>query len=309
MAAVNHHRFLRWYPRAWRDRYGDEFLAFMQDRYGPENPPLAARLSIATGGIRERSRHSGLTGDSVPPSVRVRAGVLVVLVSWMAMVVAGASFAKMSEHFDTSLPVGAPAHHLADLSYTFIQIAAGVAGLVVIVGAALAVPAFLRYLRSGGWSSIRIHALRAVGGTLVTAATTAPLLIWARQLSAQQRNGGSIGYGILFVVWAALVVATLVLWTVLAVVTAPKVTFSRSVLAVEAAMASAVALAVVGILAATCLWWAVVAERAPTYLSGDSALPLNIRLVSTVGLMAIAAATAVTGTARIAQSVPEWRSS
>jgi hypothetical protein len=307
MAATNLGRLLRWYPPVWRDRYGEEFLVFMQDSFGAEKPPLAARLSIVAGGLRERARRSGLTGDSVPPADRVRAGVMTVLVSWTAMVVAGASFAKMAEHFDTALPDGAGAHGLPDLSYTFIQTVAGVAGLIVIAGAGLVLPAFMGYLRSGGWPSIRAHALRAAGCTLLTAGMTVPLLVWAHHLSAHQRNGGSTGYGVLFLLWAALVVATLVLWTVLAVVAASKVTFSRSLLAVEAGMAVAVTLAVVAILAATSLWWALIAERAPTFLSGDLASALNARLAATVLLMAVAAAAAMAGTVRIAQSLPEWR--
>jgi hypothetical protein len=229
-----------------------------------------------------------------------------VLVSWTAMVVAGASFAKMSEHFDDALPNGAGAHHLPDLSYTFIQMVAGVAGLIVIAAGGLALPAFLRYLRSGGWPSIRAHALGAVGCTLLTAGITAQLLVWAHHLSVHQRNGGSTGYGVLFLIWAVLVVATLVSWTLFAVVAAGKITFSRSVLGAEAGMAVAVALAVVGILAATSLWWALIAERAPTVLDGNSATALNARLVATVALMALAAVAATAGALRIVKSLPEW---
>ena len=307
MAAAELGRLLRWYPPAWRDRYGEEFVTYMEDSFGSERPPLAARLSIVAGGIRERARRSGLTGDSVPPTDRIRAGVLMVLVSWTAMVIAGSSFAKMSEHFDTALQNGADTHHLPDLAYTFIQTVAGVAGLIVVAAAGLALPTFLRYLRSGGWPSIRAHALRATGCTLLTAGITAPLLEWAHHLTAHQRNGGSAAYTALFLVWAALVVVTLVLWTVLAVVAARRVTFAPSLLAAEAGMAVAVALAIVGIVTATSLWWGLIAERAPTFLSDNPTLPVNARLVATVALMALAAAAATAGAVRIARSLPEWR--
>ena len=155
MAAADLSRLLRWYPPAWRDRYGEEFVVYMQDSFGSERPPLATRLSVVAGGIRERARRSGLTGDSVPPPNRVRAGMLTVLVSWTAMVIAGSSFAKMSEHFDSALPDGAAAHHLPDLAYTVIQTVAGVVALIVIAAAGIALPTFVRYLRSGGWPSIR----------------------------------------------------------------------------------------------------------------------------------------------------------
>ena len=304
MTAAKLGRLLRWYPPAWRDRYGEEFLVFMQDSFGPGKPPLTARLSIVAGGIRERGRRSGLTGDGVPPTDRVRAGVLTVLASWAAMVVAGASFAKMSEHFDTALPPNAGAHHRLDLFYTFIQTVAAVAGLIVIVGAGLALPALVRYLRTGGWPSIRMHTLRATGCTLLSVAVTVPLLAWAHRLSAQQRNGGSTGYGLLFLTWAALVVGAVLLWTVLAIVAASKLTLSRTVLAIEAGLAVAVALAVVAILGATSMWWILIAQRAPAFL-GDAAS--QARLVATVLLMALAAAAAIVGAIRIALSAPEWR--
>lgn len=306
MPAADPSGLLRWYPRAWRDRYGEEFLVYMQDSYGPDKPPVGDRLSIVAGGILERARRSGLTGDSVPPADRIRAGVLLVLASWTAMVIAGSSFAKLSEHFDEGLPSRSSTHRLPDLAYTTIQLVGGVAGLVVVAAAVLALPAFVRYLRSGGWPSIRPHALRAAGCTLLTAGVSAPLLVWAHHLSTHQRNGGSVGYGVLFLLWAALVVATLVSWTVLAVAAARRVTFSRSLLAAEAGMAMAVALAVVGILDATGLWWAVIAERAPGLLSSDPAVPLNARLVATVAVMALAAASATAGAVRIATSLPEW---
>ena len=309
MADSNVGRLLRWYPPAWRDRYGEEFVVYMQDSFGSERPPLTARLSVVTGGIRERARRSGLTGDSVPPPDRVRAGMLTVLVSWTAMVIAGSSLAKMSEHFDTALPDGASPHHLPDLAYTFIQTVAAVGGLVALAGAGLALPMFVRFVRSGGWPSIRAHVLRASGCTLFTGGVTVPLLVWAHHLTGHQRNGGSTAYTALFVAWAALVAVTLVLWTVLAVAAARKVTFSRSLLAAEAGMAVAVAFAIVGILAASALWWASVAERAPTFLSGDPSSPLNARLVATVALMAMAAVAATAGAIRIVRCIPSSLSS
>jgi hypothetical protein len=303
MAAAELGRLLRWYPPAWRDRYGEEFLVYMQDSFGSERPPWSARLSVVAGGIRERARRSGLTGDSVPPPDRVRAGVLLVLVSWTAMVIAGSGLAKMSEHFDTALRDGAGAHHFPDLSYTVIQTVAGIAGLIVIAGAGLALPAFLRYLRSGGWSSIRPHALRAAACTVATAVVTVPLLVWAHHLTSDQRNGGSTAYTTVFLIWAALVAVTLALWTGLAVAAARKVSFSRSVLTAEAGMAVAVAFAIVGILTATTVWWATVAERAPAFLSGSHS-SLDARLVATVTLMALAGAAATAGAIRIVRCLP-----
>ena len=80
-------------------------------RFLLKRPPLKARVSIVAGGVGERARRYGLTGDRVPSPDRVRAGVLMVVASWTVMVVAGSSLAKMSEHFDTALHNGPGAHH------------------------------------------------------------------------------------------------------------------------------------------------------------------------------------------------------
>jgi hypothetical protein len=45
---------LRWYPPAWRRRYGEELMALLQDTYGDEPIPLRARLSLIQSGTRER---------------------------------------------------------------------------------------------------------------------------------------------------------------------------------------------------------------------------------------------------------------
>ena len=300
-------RLLRWYPPAWRERYSDELDAYLEDRFGPGRPPLRARLSLVAGGIRERCRCSGLTGDSVPPPDRVRAATLLVLGSWTAFVIAGSSFAKLSEHFDSALPNGMAAHHAADLAYTAVQTVAEVAALMVIAAAMLALPAFVRYVRSGGWSHIRRHTYRAAGCTVVTAAVTAPLIVWAHHLNDYQRNGGLVAYSLLFLVWAALVVGTLILWTVLAVAAARQVDFSRSLLIGEAGLAVAVAVTMVVILAATALWWAAMATNAPSFFSSDPSLPLNSRLVATVAFMTVAAAVATAGSIRILRLWPALR--
>ena len=298
MAPDNLGRLMRWYPPAWRDRYGEEFVAFMQDSYGSERPPIKARVSIRAGGVRERARRSGLTGDSVPSPERVRAGVLMVVVSWTVMVVAGSTLAKMSEHFDTALPDGPGAHHLPDLSYTVIQTVAEVAGLIVLAGAALALPTLLRFLRSGGWPSIRAHALRAAGCTATSVAATVPVVVWAHHLTSHQRNGGSTTYTTIALICVALAVLTLAAWTVLAVAAARKVYVPRSVLIAEAGMAVAVAFAIMGVLIASTVWWTSVAQRAPAFVSSDP------RLVATATLMVFAAVLAAAGAIRIVRCLP-----
>ncbi len=63
-------KLLRWYPRAWRDRYGEEFLAMVEDSLDGERPGRRLRLSVAWAGLRERGHRVRLA--SQPVSRRVR---------------------------------------------------------------------------------------------------------------------------------------------------------------------------------------------------------------------------------------------
>ena len=292
---------LRWYPPSWRIRYGDEFVALLEDQYA-DHLPASARLGLFTGGLRERGRQSGLTGDSVPEGDRIRAGALVVLIAWAAFVVAGANFAKFSEHFDEALPHAAGSHHVADLAFAVIQTVAFVAGIFVVAGALLAVPAFVRFVRAGGWPELRGHFLRALATTGITLVVTVPLLVTAHHLTSHQRNGGLHWYGALYLIWAALIVLTLTLWTVLIVAAAIRMQFSTLILAAEALLSVFVAIAMVVMVGATAIWWGAMANYAPTFLSGGPAGTVSsgwdLWLVVTVAAMALAMGIAALGAIR-----------
>jgi len=292
---------LRWYPQSWRTRYGDELAAVLDEEYGG-NLPLKVRLGLVTGGLQQRARQSGLVGDSAPAADGMRAGALVVLAAWTAFVVAGASFAKFSEHFDEALPHRSEAHRVPDLAFTVLQTAAGIASVLVIAGAFLALPAFVRFLRDGGWTSVRRHFMRALVCTALVGVVTLPLLLWAHHLTPHQRNGGLHWYGALFVLWAALIVVTLALWTMAAIATARRVEFSPAVLTAEAALAAAIAVAMVLMVGATAVWWGAMANDAPAFLSaspsGAAGSPWDLWFVATVGLMLVAVGAAAFGVVR-----------
>jgi hypothetical protein len=301
VSGVDGDRRLRWYPRSWRARYGDELIALLDDEYGSHLPPLV-RLSLVTGGLRQRARRSGLTGDSAPAADSIRAGTLVVLSAWTAFVIAGVSFAKFSEHFDEALPHRTGAHRVPDLAFTVLESVAGVATVLVVAGALLAIPALVRFLRTGGWTSVRSHTLRALACTVLMVATTVPLLLWAHHLTQHQRNGGIHWYGALFLMWAGLIVITLTLWTVAAIAAGRRLELTTTTLTAEAALAAVIAGAMVVMVGATAVWWGAVAKDAPTYLNaspgGAPGSSWDIWLVATVVLMAAAMGTAAAGAVR-----------
>ena len=296
-------RLLRWYPSSWRDRYGDDLVAYLDDTY-PGRLPLRAATSLVVGGLRERVHCASVDRAALSAGARVRAGVLTVLAAWAAFVLAGSSFAKISEHFDTSLPQGA--HATADIAYTTVQLVATASGLIAVAGLILAVPSFLRFLSSGGWRLIRRHVARAAAASLLTAGVTVAAAGWAHHLTQAQRNGGNASYSALFLVWAGMVAVTITLWTVAAVTTARRLTISRNLLLAEGALATVLTTGMLIMLVAAAVWWAAMATSAPSFFGGDTlglGAGWNPQLVGTLTLMLAALASAVIGVARIARSV------
>jgi hypothetical protein len=301
---------LRWYPQSWRTRYGDEFIALLDEEYGAQIP-TAARLRLVMGGLRERARQSGLVGDSLPAADRLRAGALMVFVAWTAFVIAGASLAKLAEHFDEALPHDAGVHHVPDLAFALLQTVAGLAGVCVVAGSLLAAPAFVRFLKAGGWASVRGHVLRALACTVFTGASTVAVLVWARHLTAEQPMGLH-WYGAAFLMWAALIVLSLMSWTVVAVAAARRVEFTRAILTAEAALAVAITGAMVVMVGATAVWCLSMARVAPAFLAaspgGAAGSRWDVWLAATVSLMVVAMGTAAVGAFREVRVWAEMRS-
>ena len=49
-------RALRWYPRRWRRRYGDELVALLEDTFGEEPLSVRCRIGLCRSGTIERIR-------------------------------------------------------------------------------------------------------------------------------------------------------------------------------------------------------------------------------------------------------------
>jgi hypothetical protein len=47
-------RVLRWYPTAWRRRYGQELIAMLDDTHGDDKLPRRARMSLLRSGLIQR---------------------------------------------------------------------------------------------------------------------------------------------------------------------------------------------------------------------------------------------------------------
>jgi len=261
------------YPPAWRERYGEELASLIEADSDDGRVPWRVKLDVVRAGLAERLRSSG------PPEARVRAGVLLVLESWAAFVVAGLAFAKSAEHV------------AADAAYVGVQVAAGVGTLAVLAGITLVARPLSAFLRAGGWEAVHRPVLRAIGATGLTVVAFVPLVLWAHSLTYTQRNGSDWLYGAAALVVAACAVTSIALWTHAAVATARRLELTRPVLTGETLLAAVTTLAMATITVAATLW----SEHA------SDALSVRMALVTLV--MAAATVLAAAGTFRSARAL------
>ena len=296
---------LRLYPPAWRTRYGEELEALILETSsirggGSPRVPWKVKADVALAGSRERLRAAGLAGDGAPAGEQARSGSLLVLCAWVAFAVAGAGVSKLSEHWQDVTPAGS--RGLPAGAFEGLLVAAATGSALVLCGIALALPGLVRYLRGGGWPTIRRRVLTAALLTSVMVAATIGLAAWAHGLSVHARNGGDPVYSGAFVAWALLVVACLTAWTTAAVATARRLSLPRSLVVLQARLAFGVAVAMAVMTTATVTWWAALAHTAPWALSGGPAAgpssPLVPQLVAYASLMALATSAGMFGAVR-----------
>jgi hypothetical protein len=158
--------------------------------------------------------------------------------------------------------------------------------LAVLLGTALVARPLVAFLRAGGWEKIQRFVLRAIGASGLTSVVLAGVVTWAHQLTNAQRNGGDWLYTVAFLVVVAGTVASIGLWTQVAVVTARQLALTRASLFRETFLAATTTLTMAVMTVASTIWWT----------SVYSALPVRMVVVTLV--MLAATALAATGTLR-----------
>jgi hypothetical protein len=298
-------RLLSCYPSGWRARYGDELEALILDMTDGRRVPWRVRADVVGGAGRERLRASGLTGDGPAPT-RVRAGAVLVMWAWALFILGGAIVGKSSEHWQSAMPTGA-GHSAATVAFDVVTGGAVLTGVLVLAGIGLALPSMLGWLRDGGWRQIRGPIATAAWLSAAALAATIGLVAWAHGLSAHARNGHDGAYGIAFLAWAALCAATLLAWTSAAARTARHLTLPPRTLRWQARLASAAAVGMAVIVAATLVWWVVVADAAPGALTGGPdgrhASAIVARLVVAIVFMLSATTLGAIGARRAAGAI------
>jgi hypothetical protein len=234
----------------------------------------------------------------------VRSGSLLVLCGWALFVIAGSAFAKMTEHWVGSTPQGDRA--LPTNAYDAVRVAASVGLVIVIVAAAIALPAVSRFILDGGWAKVR----RPVGRALIISTTTALLtigmIVWVHHVGPAQHNGGW-GTHLVGSFWALLVIASIGSCTLAVAAVARRLRFSEPLLRLEGLLAVLLTLAMITIMAGALVWSVSIANHAPLLLSGSGSglfgVPGPPAEIITGLLMLAGLILGVGGAGRVARSI------
>jgi hypothetical protein len=297
-------QLLRWYPESWRARYGDEFLALLEDRLHGAPPSIRLRASVAMAGMRERCYASGMVGGQSSRLTQRRTGSLMVLVAWAIMIVGGAGLTKTAEHFAVAVP--SRSRELAQIAYNVTAVAGIVGTLFVVAGAIAAFPGFLRLVRAKRWTKVGATFVWPAAALVVLALAALGMSVWARHLNVAQRNGADHIYSGAFLLLAFIAVLTIGLWVRAIVTVAWRIDFTARALRWESWFALGVSVNSVFVTVSAVLWWIQMGLHAPWFLQGaaigDTASPWSINLVVAVVPMVLAVLIALWGASRVAAS-------
>jgi hypothetical protein len=278
----------------------------IEEDLGETQPTLRYRFSIARSGLNERLREVGLIGNSVSPSEQFQGGCFIVLCAFALFVIPGVGFAKISEHWDQSIHRGP--RHLPAVSYNLLASLAGACAVAVVLAAVALLPAFVQFVRTGGWPKIRRRVRWAASALLATTAVGGGLVLWARHLTDHQRNDSLGWYQFLFVIVVILFAATIASCAAAAVAITRHLNIGLMQLKFAGTLAVVVAMCLPIMTAAAALWWGSMAKTAPWFLAGtrvgSSPSPLAPDLVGVLMVMTVASAVGLFGLLRV---VRLWR--
>ena len=239
---------LRWYPRAWRERYGQELLALIQDTLDEGRPTWRLRLGVIGGGLRERVHQAGQAAKAAAVKRMASANL------GGTMFVAGSIIALLPENLSQSPPPARGWEAVA--AFDAVLAAVALSGAVVVASVLPALPALVKFLRAGGWPKIRRRIAWAAGATVVAGCALAGLILISGARSPAQLDASS-AYLAGFLATGVAVAAAILLWTIAATATARRLALRPRVRAAQLVLGAIAAIMVTVVLAALTFWWSV----------------------------------------------------
>src|SRR5579862_9257693 len=133
---------LRWYPRAWRERYGEELLTLIQDTMEEGRPAWRLRIGVIWGGLRERGHQARRAGGAAVARSAMPGG-------WWTLFTVGLVLANLPGALAEPPPRAMGWQTAAAADGLLATVA--LTGAVVLASGLVAVPALVRFWRAGGW--------------------------------------------------------------------------------------------------------------------------------------------------------------
>jgi hypothetical protein len=231
---------LRWYPRAWRERYGVELLALIQDDLQEGRPAWPLQLSVIWGGLGERGRQARYAATAAVKAAWSDKGSTILL----AGLICGFGL-------DGLTSPSAAARTWQALALDAVLAAVALTGALVLADGLIAFPALVRFLRAGGWPKIRRRAGWAAGVTAV--AVGGLVFAWDSDWQAQRNLSWAILVGLL--VTGLATTGAIGLWSATVTATARHLTLAPRVRAAQLMLGALLPTAVSAIITTSALWW------------------------------------------------------
>jgi hypothetical protein len=242
-------RLLRWYPRAWRERYGEELLALIQDTVDDGRPTWRLRLSVIWGGLRERTHQARNAAKAAP------AKLLGLASRSTTILLAGLIFTYLPQQFEALPPPGRAWQTTAALD-VLVAIGAFICAVLLVSGLA-ALPAVVRFLRAGGWPKIRRQVAWAAGATGPTAGALVAVFLTLRSQPYAELNNVSLAYFLGLMATSTAVTVTIGLWGAVVAAMAKHLKLTPLVRAFELLAGPVISTAVAVMVSASIIWnWA-----------------------------------------------------
>jgi hypothetical protein len=282
------------YPRAWRERYEEEFVAMLEQ----SGISITDFFDVALGAMDAWSRPQVLYKGRLVMAAMMRGSVLAVLWAWVGLVIAGVGFQKMTEYDD--FVEAARGDTLVGVSFDAVVVGAVVALAAVAAGILPLAFAALRKALAEGRKDVPLLlcvpplcGAGFVGYVLVLTRVIEPAV---GSIAAQ----GAVDVALFFSLVGVFLLAAL----------ASAAAFTAAVRRVETGgrtlrfalyPAAVAAAAMVVVLVGTTVWGVTLRAQAPALFSGDEgilATPTYATWLVIVAVMAVSTAVAVVAAIR-----------
>jgi hypothetical protein len=281
-------RLVRLYPRAWRERYEEEFVAMLEQ--GPVT--IKDLFDVVFGAVDAWLRPQVVYEGRLVMVSRMRGSVLAVLWAWVGLVVAGVGFRKMTEYDDFVRAARDSA--LVGVTFDTVVVGAVVALAAVAVGGAPVAFAALRKALAERRKDVLLLCMPLIFGAGFVGYILVLMKVIYPALGRVAVHGTVNVALFLSLVGAFSLAALASAWAVTAAVGRVEVGGCTLRFALYPAAVAAAGMAVV--LVGTTVWGVTLRATAPTLFSGDDgilATPTYVTWLAIVAVMAVSTAVAV----------------